>query len=110
MSLQPLRETHRLDRRAALDLRSWRVLANDRTPLGVVAEVIVDADDARPVYLQVLPDAEPAGAPAECWVRVPCRHVVVDENARAVVLSDAALLGLGTATMGRWAEDRARRG
>ena len=104
MPLQPLREIEHVDGRRAPDLRSWRVLASDRTPVGIVAEVIVDADDASPVYLQVVPDPQPAGAPPECWVRVPCRHAVVDEDARAVVLSDAALLGLGTATIGRLVE------
>jgi hypothetical protein len=104
MPLQPLREIERLDGRNSPDLRSWRVLATDRTPVGIVAEVIVDTDHARPVFLQVVPDPQPADAPPECWVRVPCRHVVVDEDARAVVLSDAALLGLGTATIGRLVE------
>ena len=101
MPLQPLRDIRRADLREALDLRSWRVLANDGTPLGVVAEVIVDDADARPVYLQVLMDPQPRSAAPECWVRVPCRHVAVDEETREVVLSDAALLGLGTATIGR---------
>src|SRR5688500_14134819 len=55
MPLQPLRDIHRADLRDALDPRSWRVLANDGTPVGVVAEVIVADADARPVYLQVLP-------------------------------------------------------
>jgi hypothetical protein len=99
MPLQPLRDVRRTDLRDVLDLRSWRVLANDGTPLGVVAEVIVDDADARPVYLQVLPDPQPERAAPECWIRVPCRHVAVDEEAREVVLNDAALLGLGTATM-----------
>ena len=81
--------------------------ANDGTPLGVVAEVIVDVDAARTVYLQVLPDQHPDGAPPECWVRVPCRHALLDEKAREIVLSDAALLGLGTSTIGRFVE-RAR--
>ena len=104
MPLQPLRDIHRTDLRDALDLRSWRVLANDGTPVGVVAEVIVDDADARPVYLQVLPDPQLTSSAPECWVRVPCRHVAVDEEARKVVLSDAALLGLGTATIGRFVE------
>jgi hypothetical protein len=104
MPLQPLREMEHIDGRRAPDLRSWRVLATDRTPVGIVAEVIVDVDDARPEFLQVVPDPQPADAPRECWVRVPCRHAAVDEDARAVVLSDAALLGLGTTTIGRLVE------
>jgi hypothetical protein len=64
----------------------------------------VDDADARPVYLQVLPDPQRGSAASECWVRVPCRHVAVDEDTREVVLSDAGLLGLGTATIGRLVE------
>ena len=104
MSLQPLDRIQHPEIRDALDLRSWRVMAGDGTSLGVVAEVIVDVHDRRPVYLQVVPDPQSHDAPAECWVRVPYRHAAVDEDTRAIVLNDAALLGLGTAVIHRIVE------
>ena len=64
--MRPLRDIRRPDLRDDLDLRAWRVLASDGTPLGVVAEVILDDAEARPI-----------------------------------VVNDAALLGRGTATLGR---------
>jgi hypothetical protein len=80
--------------------RSWSVVARDGSPLRTVAEVIVDVDAQSPVYLHIVPHDAPDDAPAECWVRVPCRHVAVDDDERWVVMSDLALLGLGTATTG----------
>lgn len=37
---------------------------------------------------------------AQCWIRVPYREVALDDDERRVVMSDLALLGLGTTTMG----------
>ena len=98
MSLQPIRSIERSDIPVANDLRNWRVVARDGTPLGTVAEVIVDVEAAAPVFLNVHPHDQPEGATRECWVRVPYRHARVDASARRVVLSDIATLGLGTTT------------
>ena len=100
MSLQPLRDVGSSQIPDAIDLRSWRVVARDGTPIGTVAEVIVDVEAGAPVYLNVLPDDHPEGATDECWIRVPYRHARVDGGSRRVVLSDIATLGLGTATTG----------
>ena len=100
MSLQPLRNVERSDVPNTIDLRSWRVVARDGTPLGTVAEVIVDDDDARPVYLNVLPHGQPDDATSECWVRVPYRRARTDGSSRCVILNDAAMLGMGTTTPG----------
>ena len=83
-----------------LDLRSWSVVARDGSALGTVAEVIIDVDSQAPVYLHIVPHDAPDDALAECWIRVPYRQVAVDEDERRVVMSDLALLGLGTATAG----------
>jgi sporulation protein YlmC with PRC-barrel domain len=98
MSLQPLRSAGSSEVPKQIDLRSWRVVARDGTPLGTVAEVIVDVEAGRPVYLNVHPHDQPEGATRECWVRVPYRHARVDSSSRRIVLSDIATLGLGTAT------------
>ena len=107
MSLQPLRSLGQSDVSTANDLRTWRVVARDGTPLGTVAEVIVDVDERAPVYLNVLPHDAPDGATPECWIRVPYRHARVDDSSRRVILSDIATLGLGTGTT-RLLEDRTR--
>jgi len=99
MSLKPIRSVEPADAPVAIDLRNWRVVARDGTPLGTVAEVIVDVDAGRPVYLNVHPRDQPEGTTNECWIRVPYRHVRVDASSRCVVLSDAATLGLGTRTV-----------
>jgi sporulation protein YlmC with PRC-barrel domain len=98
MSLQPLRDLATGEARGALDLRTWSVVGQDGSALGTVAEVIVDVDSLSPMYLQVVPRDHPDDSPSECWIRVPCRHVEIDEDERRVVMSDIALLGLGTAT------------
>jgi len=100
MPLQPLRDITGAHGSPSLDLRSWSVVSRDGNPLGIVAEVIVDVDAQSPVYLHIMPLDPPDDAPAECWIRVPYRHVVLDEDERRVVMSDLALLGLGTATTG----------
>ena len=100
MSLQPLRNVERSDVPNTVDLRSWRVIARDGTPLGTVAEVIVDVDEGTPVYLNVLPHGQPDDASNECWIRVPYRHARVDSSSGSVVLNDAATLGMGTTTLG----------
>jgi len=99
MSLQPIRSIERSDIPVANDLRNWRVVARDGTPLGTVAEVIVDVDAGKPVYLDVHPHDQPERAANECWIRVPYLHARLDASSRRVVLSDAATLGLGTATV-----------
>jgi sporulation protein YlmC with PRC-barrel domain len=98
MSLQSLRGVGSAEVPKKIDLRSWRVIARDGTPLGTVAEVIVDAEAGTPVYLNVHPHDQPEGATRECWVRVPYRHARVDSSSRRIVLSDIATLGLGTTT------------
>jgi len=98
MRLQPLRDAGGSEVPEAIDLRSWRVVARDGTPLGTVAEVIVDVEAAAPVFLNVHPHDQPEGATRECWVRVPYRHARIDTSSRRVVLSDIATLGLGTTT------------
>ena len=100
MSLQPLRDVGSSQIPDAIDLRSWRVIARDGTPIGTVAEVIVDVEASAPVYLNVLPHDHAEGATDECWIRVPYRHARVDVGSKRVVLSDIATLGLGTATTG----------
>jgi hypothetical protein len=100
MSLQPLRALAGADILRTLDIRSWSVVSRDGSPLGTVAEVLVDVDARAPVYLHIVPHDPPDDAPAECWIRVPYRQVAVDEDERRVVMSDLALLGLGTATAG----------
>ena len=84
----------------SLDLRTWSVVARDGSALGTVAEVIVDVDARSPVYLHIVPHDPPDDVLTECWIRVPYRQVAVDEDERRVVMSDLALLGLGTATAG----------
>jgi sporulation protein YlmC with PRC-barrel domain len=100
MPLRPLRDIATPGLAGSLDLRSWSVVARDGSPLGTVAEVIMDVDEQSPVYLHIVPHDPPDDAPGECWVRVPYRHVAVDADERRVVMSDLALLGLGTATTG----------
>jgi hypothetical protein len=100
MPLQPLRDITGAERSPSLDLRSWSVVSRDGSLLGTVAEVIVDVDARTPVYLHIVPHQPPDDAPAECWIRVPYRQVAVNEDERRVVMSDLALLGLGTATAG----------
>lgn len=100
MSLHPLRDLAGAELSPSLDLRSWSVVARDGSALGTVAEVIVDVDAQSPVYLHIVPQAPPNEALAECWIRVPYPQVELDEDERRVVMSDLALLGLGTATAG----------
>ena len=100
MPLQPLRDLAGAETRPSLDLRSWCVVSRDGSLLGTVAEVIVDVDAQSPAYLHIVPQQPPDDAPAECWILVPYRQVTVDEDERRVVMSDLALLGLGTATAG----------
>ena len=107
MSLQPLRSIGHSNVRNENDLRTWSVVARDGTPLGTVAEVIVDVDEGAPVYLNVLPHDAREGAAPECWIRVPYRHARVEASSQRVILSDIATLGLGTATTGLL-EERAR--
>jgi sporulation protein YlmC with PRC-barrel domain len=99
MTLMPLHTLTDVDRPTSLDLRGWTVVSGDGSTLGTVANVIVDVDDALPVYLCIVPISEDGGAPTECWIRVPCCEVTVHEGERHVEMSDIALLGLGTATM-----------
>jgi sporulation protein YlmC with PRC-barrel domain len=100
MPLHPLRDIAGAGIPGSLDLRNWSVIARDGSALGTVAEVIVDVETRAPVYLQIVPHDPPDDAPAECWIRVPYREVEIDEDERLVVMSDLALLGLGTTTMG----------
>ena len=100
MRLKPLRDIAGTEISRSLDLRHWSVVSDDGTPLGTVAEVIVDVENESPVYLDIIPHDGPDDAPAECWIHVPCRHVTLDDDERRVVMSDLALLGLGTATTG----------
>jgi hypothetical protein len=100
MPFQPLRNVTGADLPRSLDLRNWSVVARDGSALGTVAEVIVDVDTRAPVYLQIVPHDPPNDLPAECWICVPYRDVAVDGDERLVVMSDLALLGLGTATVG----------
>jgi hypothetical protein len=60
----------------------------------------VDVETRAPVYLQIVPHDPPEDSPPECWIRVPCHEVEIDEDERVVVMSDLALLGLGTGTVG----------
>jgi sporulation protein YlmC with PRC-barrel domain len=99
MPLHPLRDVAGADIPRSLDLRNWSVVARDGSALGTVAEVIVDVETRAPAYLQVVHHVPPDDAPADCWIRVPYREVEVDEDERLVVMSDLALLGLGTATI-----------
>jgi sporulation protein YlmC with PRC-barrel domain len=100
MRLKPLRDIAGADLSRSLDLRSWSVFARDGSALGTVAEVIIDVDTRTAVYLHIVPHEQPDDAPAECWICVLYRQVAIDEDARCVVMSDLALLGLGTATAG----------
>jgi sporulation protein YlmC with PRC-barrel domain len=100
MPLHPLRAVAGANLPASLDLRNWSVVARDGSALGTVAEVIVDVESRAPVYLQIVPHEPPDGSPPECWIRVPYREVKIDQVERNVVMSDIALLGLGTATAG----------
>ena len=101
MPLQPLRSAERSDLPNETDLRTWHVVTRDGTPVGTVAEVIVDVDAGRPVYLNVLPHAHPEGSPSECWIRVPYQHTRADASSRSLILNDIATLGLGTTSLGR---------
>jgi sporulation protein YlmC with PRC-barrel domain len=98
MRLQPLREVA-ADPASSLDLRTWSVVARDGSALGTVAEVIVDVESRAPVYLQIEPHDPPEESPPACWICVPYGEVDVDEDERVVVMSDLALLGLGTGTV-----------
>jgi hypothetical protein len=99
MRLQPLRDLTAAFIRDSIDLRTWSVVARDGSALGTVAEVIVDVETRTPVYLQIVPHDPLDDSPPECWIRVPCREVDLDEDERVVVMSDLALLGLGTSTV-----------
>jgi sporulation protein YlmC with PRC-barrel domain len=102
MQLQPLGSIDNSAVAERADLRGWRVISQHGLLLGLVAEVIVDVEHGAPIYLNIAPTRDSMGAPSgeECWIRVPYRYATLDENARLVVLSDAATLGLGTATAG----------
>jgi len=102
MTLKPLSNIDERSVSIGLDLRGWQVIARDGATLGTVSELIVDLDREQPVYIGISPDqrASAHGATNECWVRVPIRHATLDEARRHVVLSDIAMLGLGTATAG----------
>ena len=102
MTLRPLSSIDTTSLGRSLDLRGWRVIARDGTALGTVSELIVDVEEGSPVYINIIPDhwgAESA-EPDECWIRVGFEHASLDDDARRVMLSDAATLGLGTATAG----------
>jgi sporulation protein YlmC with PRC-barrel domain len=101
MSLQRLHSVVRSDDPKEIDLRTWQVVTRDGTPVGTVAEVIVDVDARRPLYLNVLPHAHPEGSPEECWIRVPYRYTYADASSRSLILNDIAALGLGTTSLGR---------
>jgi sporulation protein YlmC with PRC-barrel domain len=98
--LLPLRGVTSAPVRNSLDLRTWSVAARDGSALGTVAEVIVDVESRAPVYLQIEPHDPPEESAPACWICVPYREVDVDEDERLVVMSDLALLGLGTGTVG----------
>jgi sporulation protein YlmC with PRC-barrel domain len=99
MTLMPLQKIPSVARAEPLDLRGWTVVARDGCVLGTVADVVVDADDAVPVYLSIVPAGRDGSAPTECWIRIRYSDVAVDEEERQVEMNDIALLGLGTATM-----------
>jgi sporulation protein YlmC with PRC-barrel domain len=99
MRLQPLRDVTAAHPASSLDLRTWSVVARDGSALGTVAEVIVDVESRAPVYLQIEPHDPPEESAPACWICVPYREVDVDEDERLVVMSDLALLGLGTSTV-----------
>lgn len=102
MTLRPLSSIEATTRGRSLDLRGWRVIARDGTTLGTVSELIIDVEDGSPVYLNIVPDHSLAHSNEadECWIRIAFRHSFLDDGGRKVVLSDAATLGLGTATAG----------
>jgi sporulation protein YlmC with PRC-barrel domain len=99
MTLMPLHKVASATRAEPLDLRGWTVIARDGCALGTVADVIVDVDDAAPVYLGIVPTGRDDTPPTECWIRVRYSDVEVDAGERHVEMSDIALLGLGTASM-----------
>ncbi|HEV7990995.1 MAG TPA: PRC-barrel domain-containing protein [Gemmatimonadaceae bacterium] len=102
MTLRPLSSIDYTTIGRTLDLRGWRVIARDGALLGTVSELIIDVEDGTPVYINIVPDfsAAHSSTPDECWIRVPFEHTSLDDDTRRVVLSDAATLGLGTATAG----------
>lgn len=102
MTLRPLSSIDTTTIGRALDLRGWRVIARDGALLGTVSELIVDVEQGSPVYINIVPafSTDHAEEVDECWIRVPYRHASLDDDARRVVLSDVATLGLGTATGG----------
>jgi hypothetical protein len=100
MSLHPLSRIDPSHVDGSLDLRGWRVMARDGASLGTVAELIVDVDSGKPVYLDIHPDGREVGPAGECWIRVPYRHAALRKETRSIVLSDLATLGFGTATVG----------
>jgi hypothetical protein len=109
MPLRPLSSIAGRDAGRALDVRGWSVVARDGSRLGTVAELIVDLELGAPVYINIEPVGAGRSRVDECWIRVPYRHTSLDEDARCVVLSDMATLGLGTASIdfaaGRLAAD-----
>jgi sporulation protein YlmC with PRC-barrel domain len=102
MALRPISSIDRATIGGTLDLRGWRVIARDGATLGTVAELIIDVEEGSPVYINIVPafSSDHTNRMDECWIRVPYRHASLDDEARRVVLSDVATLGLGTATAG----------
>jgi sporulation protein YlmC with PRC-barrel domain len=102
MTLRPLSSIDRTTLGRTLDLRGWRVISRDGTTLGTVSELIVDVENGSPVYINIVPDhsLSHSNEGGECWIRVAVTHTSLDDERRRVVLSDAATLGLGTATAG----------
>ena len=102
MTLRPLSSIDDTSLGRALDLRGWRVIAKDGALLGTVSELIVDVEEGSPVYINIVPafSAHHEEEIDECWIRVPYAHASLDDDARRVVLSEVATLGLGTATAG----------
>jgi hypothetical protein len=90
------------------NIRGYAVRTRDGMSLGHVAQVVSCDDEVPAVHLDIVRDV-PAMArraddfPAtsdDDYVRVLALVDEVDEDARVVVLNDAATLGLGTATAG----------
>jgi sporulation protein YlmC with PRC-barrel domain len=99
MPLRPLSSIPECEAGRALDVRGWSVVSRDGWHLGTVAELIVDLELGAPVYINIEPIDTGRSKVDECWIRVPYRHTSLDDEARRIVLSDMATLGLGTASI-----------